>query len=130
LSCVGVTYRTGFGLDDLIYCTLYIHKVRDYRHYNAIAILHTFQFTVTHALVFSVFTSRILATDLSQSHCHFKSHMKPSLHRLIPFLPSFCSCNSEDSTRLLFHTPFHNYYWPCPSRTPWHEPHRKHNLYC
>jgi hypothetical protein len=26
----------------------------------------------------SVFTSRILATYLSQSHCHFKSHMKSS----------------------------------------------------
>jgi hypothetical protein len=33
-------------------------------NYSAIAIQHTFQFTVTHALGFSVFTSRILATDL------------------------------------------------------------------
>jgi hypothetical protein len=33
--------------------------------YSAIAILHTLQFTVTHALGFSVFTSRILATDSS-----------------------------------------------------------------
>jgi hypothetical protein len=32
--------------------------------YNAIADLHTLQFTVTHTLVFSVFTSRILAMDL------------------------------------------------------------------
>jgi hypothetical protein len=32
-------------------------------NYNAISILHTLQFTVTHALGFSVFTSRILATD-------------------------------------------------------------------
>jgi hypothetical protein len=31
--------------------------------YNAIAILHTLQFTVTHALGFSALTSRILATD-------------------------------------------------------------------
>jgi hypothetical protein len=30
----------------------------------AIADLHTLEFTVTHALEFSVFTSRILATDL------------------------------------------------------------------
>jgi hypothetical protein len=29
-----------------------------------IAVLHTFQFTVTHAPEFSVFTSRIQATDL------------------------------------------------------------------
>jgi hypothetical protein len=32
--------------------------------YSAISNLHTLQFTVTHALGFSVFTSRILATDL------------------------------------------------------------------
>jgi hypothetical protein len=75
------------GLDDWIYCTLYIHTVRDYRHYSAIAILHTLQFTVTHALGFSFFTSRILATNLSQSRCHLNSHMKSSLQRLIPFLP-------------------------------------------
>jgi hypothetical protein len=33
-------------------------------NYSAIADLHTLQFTVTHALGFSVFISRILATDL------------------------------------------------------------------
>jgi hypothetical protein len=33
-------------------------------NYSAIAHLHTFQFTVTHALGFSVFSSRNLATDL------------------------------------------------------------------
>jgi hypothetical protein len=32
-------------------------------NYSAIAILHTFQLTAAHALEFSVFTSRILATD-------------------------------------------------------------------
>jgi hypothetical protein len=62
LSHVGVTYKTGFGFDDWIYCHL-IHATRDYRQYSAIAILHTFQFIVTHALGFSHFTSRLLATD-------------------------------------------------------------------
>jgi hypothetical protein len=33
-------------------------------NYSAIADLHTSRFTVTHALGFSVFTSRVLATDL------------------------------------------------------------------
>jgi hypothetical protein len=33
--------------------------------YSAIADLHTFHFTVAHALGFSVFTSRFLATDLN-----------------------------------------------------------------
>jgi hypothetical protein len=56
-------------------------------NYSAVAILHTFQFTAPHALGFSVFTSRILATDFSQSHCNFKSHVKSSCHSLIPFLP-------------------------------------------
>jgi hypothetical protein len=64
----------------------YTYTARDYRQYSAIAHLHTFQFTVTHALGLSVFTSRILVTDLSQSHCHFSSHMNPSWHSLIPFL--------------------------------------------
>jgi hypothetical protein len=33
-------------------------------NYSVIADLHTLEFTATHALEFSVFTSRILATDL------------------------------------------------------------------
>jgi hypothetical protein len=38
---------------------------RKYRKYSAIADLPTFQFTVSHALGFSIFTSRLLATDLN-----------------------------------------------------------------
>jgi hypothetical protein len=34
-------------------------------YYSAIADLHNLQFTVTHALEFAVFTSRLLATDLN-----------------------------------------------------------------
>jgi hypothetical protein len=79
-------------LGDWIYCTLHIHTVRDYRQYSAIVMLHTFQFTAPHALGFSALTSRILATNLSRSHCIFKSHMKSSFHSLIPFLPLFCYC--------------------------------------
>jgi hypothetical protein len=46
-------------------------------------------------LGFSVFNSRFLAMDLLQSHCNFNSHMKYSLHSLIPFLPphSILCCN-------------------------------------
>jgi hypothetical protein len=104
LSRVGVTYKTGFGFDDSIYCTLYIHslglrEIQRYRYSTHI------QFTVTHALHFSVFTSRILATDLSQSHCHFKSHMKSSRYSLIPFLPLSCSFQIRRlDSRLLFST--------------------------
>jgi hypothetical protein len=37
----------------------------NYNQYSAIADLHTFHFTVAHALGFSVFISRLLATDLN-----------------------------------------------------------------
>jgi hypothetical protein len=37
----------------------------NYNLYSAIADLQTFHFTVAHALGFSVFTSRLLATDLN-----------------------------------------------------------------
>jgi hypothetical protein len=59
LSRVGVT--TDGVLDSII---RFIDLIQDYRQYSAIAVLHTFQFTVTHALGFSAFTSRILETDL------------------------------------------------------------------
>jgi hypothetical protein len=65
----------------------YIFTTWDYRQYSAIFILHTFQFTITHALGFSAFISRILATDSSQSYCNFNSHMKYSGHSLILLLP-------------------------------------------
>jgi hypothetical protein len=57
-----------------------LQAIQHYRHSKH------FQFTIAHALGLSVFTSCILTTDLSQSHYHFKSHIKSSLHCLIPFL--------------------------------------------
>jgi hypothetical protein len=93
VTCRGycVTYRR--VLDWMIWMIGFIPPFtftnRDNKQYSAIADLRTLQFTVTHALGFSVFASRILATDLSQSHCNFKSHMKSSFHLLIPFLPIF-----------------------------------------
>jgi hypothetical protein len=47
-------------------------------NYSVVAILHTFQFTVTHSLGFSIFNSLVLGTDLSQSRCNLKSHVKSS----------------------------------------------------
>jgi hypothetical protein len=55
-----------------------------------------FQFTVTHALGFPAFTSRILATDLLLSN--FNSHMKSFWHSQFPFFPFPAAVNSEDST--------------------------------
>jgi hypothetical protein len=84
-----VIYKTGFWIRwlDLLYL---IHSYVA-TNYRAIADLHTSQFNVTQALGFSVFTSRILATDLSQSHWNFKSHIKSSLQSLIHFLPFLLS---------------------------------------
>jgi hypothetical protein len=100
LSRLGATYKTGFGFDDWIYCTLFNHTFRDYRQYSAIAVLHTFQLTVANALGISAFTSRILATGSSQSHCNFKSHMKSSWHSLIPFLPFLLNHIQNKENRL------------------------------
>jgi hypothetical protein len=62
-------------------------------NYSAVAILHTFHVTVSHALGFSHFTSRLWATNLLQSHCNFKSHMKSWRHlqNLIQFSSDYCS---------------------------------------
>jgi hypothetical protein len=56
-------------------------------NYSAMADLHTLDFTDAQALGFSVVISRILATDLSQSHYNLKSQMMSSLYSLIHFLP-------------------------------------------
>jgi hypothetical protein len=129
------------------FIALYTSTARNYRQYSPVDILHTFQFTVTHTLGFSVFTSRILVTDLSQSHCHFKSHMESSSQSLVPILaiilqlpipktrlnsiPSsylgrLASRNStlHFPTRLLFSTA-ENFLI-----TTLHVSNGKHNLYC
>jgi hypothetical protein len=74
--------------------------------YSAIACLHTFS-SPLHTHYGSVFTSRILATDLSQSHWHIKSHMKSSFHSWTPFLPLLCSFQSRrlDSIQFQAHIP-------------------------
>jgi hypothetical protein len=82
LSRVGVTIRRGLDWMFGFIAPYTFTHFGTTGNYSAIAILHT----ITHAIGFSVLTSRILATDLSQSHCNFKSHVKSSLHRLIPFL--------------------------------------------
>jgi hypothetical protein len=50
-----------------------------YRSYSSITVLHTFQFTVVHALGFSLPTSRLLATDLNTETItsnHWSTHSK------------------------------------------------------
>jgi hypothetical protein len=86
---VRVTFKMGFWIGWLHLLKPYSFTTRDYRYYSATTDLYTLYFTVAHALGFSVFTSRIMAMDLSQSPCNFKSHMKASFHSLIPFLALF-----------------------------------------
>jgi hypothetical protein len=138
-----VTYKTGFELDDWICCTLFTHtQLGTTGNYSAIAILHTLQFTVTHTLGFAVFTSPILATDLSQSH--FKSHMKSSTHSLIPFFSLFYNCQSRrfDSIQFLisrqagiseldyFSLLLRPVFCLCPFVIRRKRTHRKYSLYC
>jgi hypothetical protein len=89
----------GFGLDDP---TLFIHN-SGLQVITALSLIYILQFTVTYALGFSAFTSRILATDLSQSYYHLKSHMKYYFHSLILFLPLSCKCQFRrlDSVQFL-----------------------------
>jgi hypothetical protein len=63
----------------------------NYKPYSVIADLHTSQFTVAHALGFSVFTSRCLVADLN-SGTNTSNHYKV-------FLPFPAAANSEDSTQ-------------------------------
>jgi hypothetical protein len=96
--------------------------------YSATAELHNLQFTVTHSLGFLVFTSCILATDLSQSHCYFESHRKSSLHRLIPFLQFAVTLDCHSQTSTQFSTASNLKVILCPCIIPRHGPRRKHSL--
>jgi hypothetical protein len=63
----GVPWRiiTDSVFYDRIYWRLLCTISLNYKQYSDVADLHIFQFTVVHALGFSVYTSRILATDLN-----------------------------------------------------------------
>jgi hypothetical protein len=64
---VRVTRMAGSSSDDGFISTLVTTSLNHiyYRQYRAIADLHNLQLTVAQALGFSVFTSRLLATDLN-----------------------------------------------------------------
>jgi hypothetical protein len=65
---VCVTKITGSSSDDWIYWHFGYTLSLNYNYYSALTDLHTFQFTVTHALGFSVFIIRLVVTELKQSH--------------------------------------------------------------
>jgi hypothetical protein len=62
---VRVTKLTGSTSDDWIYEHCGYVFSPNHTYYSAIADLHTFQSTVAHAVGFSIFISRLLATDLN-----------------------------------------------------------------
>jgi hypothetical protein len=64
LSRVGVTID-GVWIGWLGLLTTFSAQLVATSNYSAIADLHTLQFTVTHTLGYSVFSSRILATDFN-----------------------------------------------------------------
>jgi hypothetical protein len=80
-------------------------------NYSVIAILHTFEFTVTHALGFSVIISHILVTDLSHFRCKFKSHIESSFHSLTPFLSLICDCQFRRVDSIPAHIPTGSSLW-------------------
>jgi hypothetical protein len=61
--------------------------------YSAIADLHTFHFTFVQALAFSVFTSRLLATDLN-------TEINTSNHFVLFRLQSLWNLGAKNSSRL------------------------------
>jgi hypothetical protein len=87
-----VTIMTGCSSDDWILLVLRLQILFITLNYSAIAESHNLQFAAGHALGFSVFTSRLLATDLNkETTAHtllislhystykvFKSHAKSS----------------------------------------------------
>jgi hypothetical protein len=86
MSHVLVTYRR--GLDWMI------GFIDTYAQYSELQVIERCRWS-THFTVhrytrtrFLNLRSCILATDLQQSYCHVKWHMKSPFHSLIPFLPS------------------------------------------
>jgi hypothetical protein len=87
-----MTYKVGLGLDDWIYWHLG-HTTTQLQAIQHYADPRTSRVTVVHAVGFSLLTSCIPATDLSQSHCNFKSHVKCSFH----FFTIIFDCNLQNS---------------------------------
>jgi hypothetical protein len=75
----------GSGLNDWIFNTLYIYTVRAYRQLQRYHYSKHFQFTVAHALEFSVFTNRFATTNLYS--LKVTSNVKSSWHGLIILRP-------------------------------------------
>jgi hypothetical protein len=101
LSRLGVTYRRVLDWMIGFIAPYTFTQFGTTGQYSAIAILHTFQFAVAHAVGFTVFTSRILPTDFHTVPLPLQ--ITPEVFFAPPnsFLAISAAANSEDSTRLL-----------------------------
>jgi hypothetical protein len=81
-------------------------------NYSTVTKLHTLQFTVTHTLGFSVFTSHILATDFQ--HSSYKSHWNCRIHEVFLAQPnSFLAVSSQSSSTAISGDSLNsNFSWP------------------
>jgi hypothetical protein len=140
---VRVIYKMGSGLYDWIYWYL-IHSTRNYRQFQHYRYSHTLQFTVTHALGFSVFTSRILATDFITALLALRITHEVFFSQPNSFLPLFCNDQFRYSTHFNSSAPKliswqagvskldSSLHWTASTElffiTTLHGPHRKHSL--
>jgi hypothetical protein len=85
------------GLTDALFTQLGITGI------TALALICTLYISPLHThKKFSVFISRILATDLYQSHCNFNSHVNSSCRSLISllhFISITLGCHLQNSTQ-------------------------------
>jgi hypothetical protein len=73
-----------------------------YNQYSAIADFRNLQFTVTHALGFSIFTSRLLAPDLNtetSASNHYEAFLLLRLQSLRTLCPNLYSTKLHSSLR-------------------------------
>jgi hypothetical protein len=129
---------TGSGLDGWIYWRLLCTISLNYKQYSAIADLHTFQFTVAHALGFSGSTNRILATDLNtgsiaSNHYLTYCHLLPTGHSTgtpLPILHSNLLVKVKATNRLVIYTRHGPRRKHSLLTVAWRGPHRKHFCCC
>jgi hypothetical protein len=94
-----VTTKTAFWIEwlDLLHL---IHSQIGTTGNTALSLIHTLPSSPLHTHHGS---QSSLVVSLQRSQCHFKSHMKSSLHYLIPFLSFFYTCQFRrlDSVQFL-----------------------------
>jgi hypothetical protein len=88
---------------------------------TALSLIYTLYSSPFHKHYNSVFTSRILATGVLQSHSHFNSHVKSSCHSLIPSLPILLNhfdCHHQNSSQFSVLLLSYNTSARTPRKTP------------